>query len=187
MNVWWLAARTSGLLAWGAFAVSVGFGLLLATPWVPKAVARRIHRDAGIVGLALVALHIASIVADSYVHFGALQVLVPFTSAWRPVPVALGVVATWSVAAVGLTTLLRPRLAPSTWRAVHFLSYLGYAAATVHLLGAGADAGVPALRALVVMSTAAIAALSFAVMARFRKRVARPARPTRTASPAGAR
>ncbi len=60
-------------------------------------------------GLATIftAVHVVSIRADTYVHFGPVQVLVPFTASWRPGAVAAGVVV------AGLTRLRVVRRRPS--------------------------------------------------------------------------
>ena len=39
------------------------------------------------------AIHLVGLVADSCVHFGCSEILVPGASAWKTVPVAWGVVA----------------------------------------------------------------------------------------------
>jgi DMSO/TMAO reductase YedYZ heme-binding membrane subunit len=142
-NVTWLAARSTGVVAWGLVVASMVWGLLLAT----KVLGRRpapgallsLHRFLGALACVFVGLHMAAIVLDSFVHFSVVDVLVPFTTSWRPLPVALGIVALYLLVAVELTSLARSHLPPALWREVHLLSYLLFTLATIHAITAGTD------------------------------------------------
>ena len=102
--------------------------------------------DPGGIGLALVftGVHVLAVAADSYVHFSLLNVLVPLTVDWHPVAVAWGIVGSYLLLAVELTSLARTRLPRTLWRRVHYASFLLFAATTVHGLSAGTDARSPA-------------------------------------------
>ena len=65
--------------------------------------------------------------------------LVPFATSWHPVAVAWGIVGMYLLAAIEITSLLRSRVRPRTWRAVHLLSYVLLGVTTIHLLTAGTD------------------------------------------------
>ena len=71
-----------------------------------------------------------------YVHFGLVEVLVPFTGTWHPAAVAWGIIGLYALAAVEVTSLLRRRLSKRVWRATHFLSFPLFALTTVHSGGA---------------------------------------------------
>lgn len=155
-ELWWYLARATGITAWVASLGSLLAGLALAT----KAFGRRprgpwlldLHRGLAGVALAFTALHIGALVADSYLEFGAAEVLVPFTSSWRPLAVGAGVVALWLLAAVELSSLAMDRMPRSVWRLVHLGSHLAAVLSTAHALTAGTDAGHPG-----VIATAAVA------------------------------
>ena len=93
-------------------------------------------------GLAVVftGVHLAGLVADSYIDFGVRELLVPFASGWQPGAVALGVVGVYLLVAIEVTSLLMKRLPRRFWRGVHFSSYALFVLATGHLLFAGTDA-----------------------------------------------
>jgi hypothetical protein len=95
-------------------------------------------------------------VADSYVSFGPAEILVPMASAWKPGPVAWGVVALYLLVAVEVTSLARRRLPARLWRVTHAASLPLWAFATVHTLSAGTDASHPAVVAASIVSTAAV-------------------------------
>jgi DMSO/TMAO reductase YedYZ heme-binding membrane subunit len=146
-QVWWHLARATGIVAWALGVTSVLWGVALATralgkvpraPWLLD-----LHRFLGGATVLFVVLHVGAVVADSYVHFGVADVLVPFASDWEPGAVASGVIALWLLLAVEVTSLLRQRLPKRAWRAVHLFSYLVAVLTTAHLLMAGTDAGNP--------------------------------------------
>jgi DMSO/TMAO reductase YedYZ heme-binding membrane subunit len=98
------------------------------------------HRYLGALAVSFVAVHVVAILADSYVQFSVVDVLVPFSAAWHPVALAWGVVGMYLLLAVEITSLVRARLSPRVWRNVHVLSYVLLAMVTIHLLSAGTDA-----------------------------------------------
>ena len=77
-----------------------------------------LHRFLGGLALGFVGVHVLAVLADSYVHFSLLNVLVPLTGDWHPLAVALGIVGLYLLLAVELTSLARTRLprASPTWR-----------------------------------------------------------------------
>ena len=119
-----------------------------------------LHRFLGAAAVVLTVIHVGSIVADSYVHFGLVDVLVPFAASWHPAAVAWGVVGLYLLLAVEITSLLRSRLSKRAWRATHFLSFPLFAMATIHGLTAGTDAHVPLLRGGILVGTLGVSALA---------------------------
>jgi DMSO/TMAO reductase YedYZ heme-binding membrane subunit len=143
-RLWWYVARSSGLVAWALLAASTLWGLLLTTrPFAAGRVASRwlndLHRFLGGLSVTFVGLHLAGVVADTFVHFGPADVLVPMASDWHAADVAWGVVAMYLLVAVELTSLLRARLPHRLWKGVHALSFVLFGVATVHMLLAGTD------------------------------------------------
>jgi predicted ferric reductase len=143
-HFWWYVARAGGLVAWALVLASCTWGLLHAL----RAFGRRpspswmlsTHRYLSALACVFVGVHVVAILADGYVQFSLGDVLVPFVSSWHPVAVAWGIVGMYLLAAVEITSLVRARLSPKAWRAVHVLSYVVLALVTVHLLAAGTDA-----------------------------------------------
>ena len=70
---------------------------------------------------------------------GRAATVVPFLSPYRRLAIGLGTVAADLGAAVLLTSILRSRLGFRSWRAAHWLAYLGWPAAFMHALTAGND------------------------------------------------
>jgi methionine sulfoxide reductase heme-binding subunit len=164
-QMWWYTARAGGIVAWALLGLGVLWGLALSTKvmrgrprpnWILD-----LHRFLGGLALVFTGVHVAGIVADSYVHFGLTEVLVPFTGSWHPVAVAWGIIGAYFLVAVETTSLLRRRLSKRVWRATHFLSFPLFALTTIHALSAGTDAGNVVWRGIVAAVVVAVTALTF--------------------------
>lgn len=179
----WYVARSTGLVGWALLTASVLWGLAISTKATVAGRRPRpswmldMHRTLGALATIFVAVHVLALIADSYVQFDAVSVLVPFASSWRPVAVAWGVVGLYLLLAVELTSLARVHLPRKVWRTVHFASLPLFAVATIHGLTAGTDAG---STAFVVVATAAVLAVGVLTFRRVREATAStpPARPT---------
>lgn len=158
-QIWWYLTRSSGFIAWGLSILAIMLGLALATralgPNPRPAWLLDLHRFVGGLTVLFLAVHLGALVADSYVHFGVADLLVPFASSWRSGAVAWGVVAFWFLVAVELSSLMMRRLPRRTWRAIHLTSYLAAVMATIHALTAGTDADNPLVIWSVVASLSA--------------------------------
>lgn len=166
-HLWWYVARASGVVSWVLVSVSVAFGLSLSLRLTrrPKpAWVLDLHRFLGGLSVLFVGVHLVGLVLDSYVSFGPSELFVPLASAWKPVPVAWGIVALYLLLAVEATSLGMKRLPRRFWRAVHFTSYGVFALSTLHMFTAGTDAGNAALQWTALGVTAVIVFLTIARM-----------------------
>jgi len=140
----WYVARASGLVGWALLAAATLWGLALSTKIFGKRPRPNwildLHRMLGALALVFTGVHVSAILADQYVHFGLVDVLVPFASKWRAGAVAWGVVGMYLLVAIELTSLLRARIPKTLWRRVHYASFPLFVSATVHGLTAGTDA-----------------------------------------------
>jgi DMSO/TMAO reductase YedYZ heme-binding membrane subunit len=181
-QLWWHLARATGVVAWAGAVGAVLVGLALASRIggreVPASWLLALHRHLGALTLAFTGAHLAALVADSYLEFELLDLVVPFRSGWRPGAVAWGVGALWVLVVVEVTSLLRRRLPNRLWRSVHLLSYAGALAASVHLFTAGHDQANLGLRLVPLLALAlAVGFLTYRLLVPRRK----PARPPRAA------
>lgn len=159
-HIFWYIARSSGLIGWVLVTASVIWGLALSGKVRPGGVRPAwildLHRYLGGLSVVFTGVHVAAIVADSYTDFGLSQVLVPFTSTWRPGAIAWGVVAMYLLAAVQITSLIRKHLPRRVWKLVHLTSLPLFAFSTIHLLTAGSEAANSITRAAVWGSSALV-------------------------------
>jgi predicted ferric reductase len=139
----WYAARASGLIAWSVVTLSILWGLALSTRLIRRrgvpAWLLDLHKFLGTLSVVFVAVHLLALWADTYVYFGPRELFVPFTSGWRPGPVAWGIAATYLLIAIELTSRMMKRLPRRLWHAVHLLSIPMFVLATVHGFTSGAD------------------------------------------------
>lgn len=160
-QIWWHLTRSSGIVAWLALTASVIWGIVLSTKAFPQhrrpAWLLDLHRWLGALTISFVALHIAALVADSYVHFGLADVTIPLASDWKPGAVALGVVAAWILVAVQVSSLAMKRLSRRTWRGIHMTSYAVFWLSSMHGALAGTDRNALLYRATAVASLLAVA------------------------------
>jgi DMSO/TMAO reductase YedYZ heme-binding membrane subunit len=89
--------------------------------------------------VALLAVHVVSAVLDDYVRITVTDAFVPFVSAYRPIWLGLGSLASDLLLALTATSLVRRRVGYGAWRAVHWTSYACWPLAVVHGLGTGTD------------------------------------------------
>lgn len=181
-QLWWYVARASGLLSWALLAAAVLWGLALSS----RVFGRRprpawlldLHRYLGGLAVVFVGVHVGAILLDTYVHFGLVDVLVPFAGTWHPAAVAWGIVAMYLLLAVELTSLARQRLPLRVWRRVHYASFPLFVLATVHGLTAGTDRS-PAVQVgmLAVAGVVALLTLLRALPARGAPASSRPPGP----------
>jgi methionine sulfoxide reductase heme-binding subunit len=141
----WYAIRASGVVALALLTVTVVLGLLnrsrVASESWPRFVIDRLHRNASLLAVAFLCVHIVTAVTDTYVSVGLLDAVIPFHGSYRPFWVGLGAVSVDLLVAVIVTSLVRVRLGVRAWRGIHWLAYLAWPVAVAHGLGIGTDSG----------------------------------------------
>jgi DMSO/TMAO reductase YedYZ heme-binding membrane subunit len=160
----WYVARSSGLVAWALLAGAVVWGLMMTSKlvrqWIKNSWLLDLHRWLGGLALIFTGVHVAAILADSYVHFGLASALVPFASHWHPVAVSWGIASFYLLVAVELTSLARRRLPHRLWRRIHLLSFPLFVTSTVHGLSAGTDARTHLAVVTALLTVTAVAVLT---------------------------
>jgi sulfoxide reductase heme-binding subunit YedZ len=143
----WFVSRATGFAAFAALALDVIIGLLVSTRagdrWIARAHAIDLHGWLSPVALALVVGHALILLADHYIRFDVLDLIVPFVTPYRPLAVGIGVIATYLALVVHASFGLRRRLGTRTWRRLHYLSFAAFVAASAHAIFAGSDSSRP--------------------------------------------
>jgi len=184
----WYATRASGIMALLLLTVTMVLGLVTtsrarARNW-PGFAQQEIHRRLSIMAVVFLAIHVLTSILDTFVHIGWLAIVVPFTSSYSRFWVGLGTIALDLMLAVFISSLLRSRLKPGTWRGIHWLAYLSWPVALAHTFGMGTDARelwVVALGALCVLAVGL--ALMWRVRATATRNASLPTRVTPVATP----
>jgi len=144
-TAFWYATRASGIVALVLLTLTMVLGVTTANRtrsrrW-PGFAQQELHRRSSMLAMVFLAIHVLTSVLDSFVHIGWLAIVVPFASSYSRFWVGMGTVALDLMAAVFVSSLLRSRMKPSTWRGLHWLSYGCWPIALAHTFGMGTDAG----------------------------------------------
>ena len=144
-QVWWNLTRASANIATVLILLTILWGVLLSTrilkPNDRPSWLRDLHTWMGGLALAFTVIHMVTLIADSYITFDLIDVLVPFASSWKPIPVTLGILGFYILAAVQITSLFIKKLDRKTWHRIHMLSYVQFIIVIAHTLSAGSDVG----------------------------------------------
>jgi DMSO/TMAO reductase YedYZ heme-binding membrane subunit len=139
----WYLTRGTGVVTLVLFTLTVVLGIAnfkrLETSRIPRFVVDGIHRNAALLAVTFLGVHVATTLLDSYVPIRLIDVVVPFGAAYKPLWLGLGAIAFDLLIAVALTSAMRRRLGFRTWRAVHWLAYAAWPVALIHGLGMGTD------------------------------------------------
>ncbi|GAC1348271.1 MAG: hypothetical protein NVS3B14_01620 [Ktedonobacteraceae bacterium] len=147
MTIWetitWDVARAGGFTAFGLLTVSVAIGLALTlhmqTPRWPRIINSELHNFLTLLALIFTGVHILAVWIDPFTNFGWNEVFIPFVSHYRPLWMALGIVAFYIGLAIGLSTWLRPHIGYKLWRSLHVFTLLLFALVVVHGIATGSD------------------------------------------------
>lgn len=139
----WYTTRATGIVALVLLTATMVMGVLTTVRfgtwrW-PRFTWQDIHRRISLLALVFVGLHVVTTVSDSFAPIGWISVVVPFTSSYRRLWLGLGTVSVDLLLAVTISSLVRSKINPRTWRALHWLAYASWPLAVVHALGTGTD------------------------------------------------
>ncbi len=144
MNPLWIASRATGVVALVLLTLVVVLGIAVRRmagggSRTPRFVWVGLHRNATLLATVLVGVHVATVVADSYVTVRWTDAVVPFLGSYKPFWLGLGTVALDLMAILTVTSLLRHRIPVRLWRGLHWLAYLFWPVALIHAVGIGTD------------------------------------------------
>lgn len=160
---WWLVSRSAAIVAFVLIAASVIVGLFMAAGVLQRPGLKRnlvkVHQQLALAGLTMIAVHGLSLLGDRWLQPGIAGIAIPFTIAYRPVWVGLGIIAGYLAALLGPTYFVRRRIGTRRWRQIHRATVVVYMLAVLHSLGAGTDGASSWFTALVVLSAVPILVL----------------------------
>ena len=126
----------TGVVTLGFLTASVLLGILTSFRWSsatwPRFVVEFVHRNVSLLVLVFLAIHVVTVVLDSFAPIRWIDVLVPFISAYRPFWLGLGAIALDLLLALVVTSLLRHRIGFRAWRLVHWMAYACWPVAVLH-------------------------------------------------------
>jgi sulfoxide reductase heme-binding subunit YedZ len=173
---WWLASRAAGIVAFVLITTAVLLGLFMASNIYRRPGLKRnlvkLHEQVALTALVAVGAHGVLLLGDAWLRPGLSGIAIPFTIAYRPVWVGLGILAGYLALILGPTYYLRRRIGTKRWRLIHRATVVVFALAVAHSLGSGTDGTSLWFRTLAIASATAVVVL-FAI--RYRRKAPRPA------------
>lgn len=155
----WEMIRITGLVALVLLTISVSLGI--AGPVIRRPSLRltsvTMHLTAAVGGTALVIAHIVFAVIDSWVEVPLAAAVVPGTSGWETLWIAVGTLAFDLMLVLAVTSMLRQH-APNLWWRAHVLAYPVYALVWLHTLTIGSDRSTPLMIGIAAASAGVVAA-----------------------------
>ena len=165
----WYTTRASGIVTLVLLTLTMVLGLATtsrarARHW-PGFAQQELHRRISIMAMVFLAVHVLTSVLDTFVNIGWIAIAVPFTSSYSRFWVGLGALALDLMAAVFVSSLLRSRIKPGTWRGIHWLAYACWPVALAHTFGMGTDSRE---RWVIVLGALCVVAVGVALIWRMR-------------------
>jgi DMSO/TMAO reductase YedYZ heme-binding membrane subunit len=137
----WYASRATGLVSLVLLTATTVLGIMNGARRTVRSLPRfatvTLHRNATLLALVFLAVHVASAIVDPYAGIRWADAVVPFVSPYQPMWLGLGAVALDLVIALTVTSLLRPLVGVRLWRGLHWFAYGCWALAVVHGVGIG--------------------------------------------------
>jgi methionine sulfoxide reductase heme-binding subunit len=159
-SAFWALGRGTGVVALVLLTVSLVLGIVTRSgrpvPGLGRFGTSDLHRTAALTATGLVAVHVGSLLLDPYAQLKAVDVVFPFLAGYRPLWVGLGALALDLIGVVTVVSVLRHRVGPKVFRAVHWATYALWPTALLHALGSGTDAASPWFRATAVVCVFAV-------------------------------
>jgi hypothetical protein len=142
-TAFWYLTRSTGVVTLILLTLTVALGIAnvrrVQTERVPRFVFDAVHRNASLIAIAFLLVHVITSLLDGFAPIRLLDVVIPFGSAYRPLWLGFGALAFDLLIAVALTSVFRRRLGYRAWRAAHWLAYASWPVAVLHGLGTGSD------------------------------------------------
>ncbi|MCL2454944.1 MAG: ferric reductase-like transmembrane domain-containing protein [Micrococcales bacterium] len=139
----WYLNRATGVVLLVLFTAAVVLGVLSmgGKPGrgVPRFALQALHRNLALLAVVALTAHVLTAVIDTYVDIRWWHAVVPFAGTYKPFWLGLGAIALDIMIVVVVTSLLRTRLSPRSWRAIHLTVWVSWVVSVIHAVGIGTD------------------------------------------------
>jgi len=153
-HLFWITCRAAGVAALVLVSASVGVGVALSGR-LAKGIGsdlRIAHEALSIAALAMIVLHVLTLLGDSYFHPSIADVAVPFERDYREPYMAIGIIGGWGTIVLGFSYYVRTLIGIARWRVLHRFTVLAWMLSVIHTLGEGSDSGEAWFLAVVVLT-----------------------------------
>ncbi|MDP4085929.1 MAG: ferric reductase-like transmembrane domain-containing protein [Bacillota bacterium] len=138
----WYMIRATGTVAYLFLYLTVIVGLysqVLKKRRQKIAIPLYLHEALSNWAFILVCGHLLFLLIDSYTSFKWIELLVPFSTNYHPIPMAFGILGLYFFIFTMLTSKLRKKIGYQKWRKLHALNPILYIFVTLHGLFLGTD------------------------------------------------
>jgi methionine sulfoxide reductase heme-binding subunit len=139
----WFATRGTAavtlLLLTASIVLGIGTSMRWQSGFWPRYFNPELHRNISLMAVCFLAVHVATAVLDPFARLSLADALVPFTAAYRPLWLGLGVVGAELTVLLIVSSALQPLIGYRAWRLIHWLAFVAWPVAVVHGLGTGSD------------------------------------------------
>ncbi len=146
-HFYWYLSRSSAMAASVLLFVSIFLGIGLKTRFLDRILGRwqaaDLHQFTAVVAMALIGLHIFSLLGDSYLKFDWGGLFIPSASPYRPLWDALGVIGFYVLLVVTFSCYIRKFIGPVAWRILHYASFITFFLILFHGIKSGTDTTAP--------------------------------------------
>ncbi|MGZ6788098.1 MAG: ferric reductase-like transmembrane domain-containing protein [Nocardioidaceae bacterium] len=141
----WYLGRGTGVVALVMLTITLVLGITTRSGRSAAGVSRfgvaELHKTASLTGAGLVLVHVATLLFDPYAQLRLVDLVLPFLGSYRPIWLGLGTLGLDVLVVIVATSLLRHRIGPRAFKAVHWFAYAMWPLAWAHGLMIGTDAG----------------------------------------------
>jgi sulfoxide reductase heme-binding subunit YedZ len=186
----WYITRSAGITAYILLWLSTAWGLAVSSKILDRILHRSFtydfHQYISLLAIGFIFLHVIVLMLDRYLPFSLVQILVPFTSSYRPVWIGIGIIGFYLTLLVSVTFYMRTIIGQKTFRTIHVLSLVAYLGTTIHGFFAGTDtplitvAGMYVITFLIIVFLLAYWVISLSLKKRAAKPQARLENPARS-------
>jgi len=169
-HTFWYLTRASGFVAYLLLFASLVLGLTmtggLASRWWQRFQVYDLHRFFSLFTLLFTVFHMVIVLPDEFIGFSISELLLPMASPYRPEYMTVGLAAFYLLALTVASFYARHLIGYRTWRVLHYATFVVFAAAAAHGIGAGTDSSAVwarflyAVTALVVFNLTVFRALT---------------------------
>ncbi len=142
-HVFWYITRATGFTAYLMLFANMVLGLMVKTKQyddlVPRWSSFDLHQFTALLALGFLALHVFSLLFDSFLPFTLTQLFVPGTSTYRPFWIAVGIISLYALVVVTVTFYFRAQIGQRAWRLIHYASFVAFYLVLAHGVFSGSD------------------------------------------------
>ena len=156
----WYASRAAGVASYLLLWLGLVGGLLMSSAWFDGIIGRAqllaFHQAAAITGVALGFAHALVLILDGWTEFGLMDLFVPYASYYKPALTGVGTISLYIALIVSASFWFRRAIGTRTWRTIHYMSVVSFAAALWHGVQLGTDSREPWMLGLYLVTSLSI-------------------------------